>query len=321
MATDGGGAGRPQTFLFADLAGFTAFTEAHGDEDAAELVERFCVCVRDLLPEYEAHEVKAIGDALLIRSPRADLAVRLALRLAGEVGGQHEFPAVRVGIHTGPAVERGSDWFGATVNIAARVSEDAGASEVLVTRATREAAADGLADLEFRPRPSRRYRNVSREVETFAVAGPTPMPAHAMVVDPVCRMALDPRRAVRRTSHAGRDHCFCSEACAEAFAEAPARYVEAAATSPDLRVSDAARERAVETLHRAYRRGRLSLEELDERASHALAARTRRELTAVTRDLPDHRRWRAARRRRRFWATVFPPYAWWLRWRRRRWRR
>ena len=32
-----------QTFLFADLSGFTALTEAHGDEQAADLVGGFCV--------------------------------------------------------------------------------------------------------------------------------------------------------------------------------------------------------------------------------------------------------------------------------------
>ena len=38
-----------QTFLFADLSGFTALTEAHGDEQAADLVGGFCVAVRQLL--------------------------------------------------------------------------------------------------------------------------------------------------------------------------------------------------------------------------------------------------------------------------------
>jgi YHS domain-containing protein len=52
-----------QTFLFADLSGFTALTEAHGDEQAADLVARFCVAVRQLLDEHRAHEVKTIGHA------------------------------------------------------------------------------------------------------------------------------------------------------------------------------------------------------------------------------------------------------------------
>jgi adenylate cyclase len=40
---------KAQTFLFADLSGFTALTEAHGDEQAADLVGEFCVAVRQLL--------------------------------------------------------------------------------------------------------------------------------------------------------------------------------------------------------------------------------------------------------------------------------
>jgi adenylate cyclase len=59
-----------QTFLFADLSGFTALTEAHGDEQAADLTGGFCVAVRGLLAEHQAHEVKAIGDALQHPEPR-----------------------------------------------------------------------------------------------------------------------------------------------------------------------------------------------------------------------------------------------------------
>jgi class 3 adenylate cyclase len=45
-----------QTFLFADLSGFTALTEAHGDEQAADLVGGFCVAVRQLLAAHQAQE-------------------------------------------------------------------------------------------------------------------------------------------------------------------------------------------------------------------------------------------------------------------------
>jgi class 3 adenylate cyclase len=57
-----------QTFLFADLSGFTALTEAHGDEQAADLVGGFCVAVRQLLAAHQAQEVKTIGDALMLRT-------------------------------------------------------------------------------------------------------------------------------------------------------------------------------------------------------------------------------------------------------------
>jgi adenylate cyclase len=83
-----------QTFLFADLSGFTALTEAHGDDHAADLVGGFCAAVRRLLGEHEAHEVKAIGDALMIRAVDGEAAIRLGLCIVHDVGAQHGFPLV-----------------------------------------------------------------------------------------------------------------------------------------------------------------------------------------------------------------------------------
>ena len=112
---------RPSTFLFADLAGYTALTEVHGDEEAADLAGEFCDAVRDLLPEYDAEDVKLIGDEVMVRGRDAAKAIRLALRIVHEIGGRHGFPSVRIGMHTGTAVERRDDWFGGTVNLAARL--------------------------------------------------------------------------------------------------------------------------------------------------------------------------------------------------------
>jgi class 3 adenylate cyclase len=59
------------TFLFADIAGFTALTEAHGDEEAAKLVVRFCDAVEAELPAYRGTQVKTIGHAYPLRPPTA----------------------------------------------------------------------------------------------------------------------------------------------------------------------------------------------------------------------------------------------------------
>ena len=81
-----------QTFVFADLSGFTALTEAHGDEQAADLVGGFCVAVRQLLAAHQAQEVKTIGDALMLRSADAAAAIPLGLCIVHDVGAQHGFP-------------------------------------------------------------------------------------------------------------------------------------------------------------------------------------------------------------------------------------
>ncbi len=211
------------TFLFADLAGFTALTEAMGDRDAAELAGEFCDDVRELLPEYRAQEVKAIGDALMIRGDQASQAIELGLRVVHEVGGKHFFPTVRVGMHTGSAVERNGDWFGATVNVAARVSGIARGGEVLVTEATREAAA-GVRDVDFQERGRQALRNVEEPVLLYAAVRRGVGSGSSLPVDPVCRMAVDPDHAAGTITHRGTEYYFCSLACVGRFVAAPERF-------------------------------------------------------------------------------------------------
>ena len=69
------------TFLFADIAGFTALTEAHGDEQAADLVGEFTRAVARELPGVDGTHVKTIGDALMLRIPRPENAISLGLRI------------------------------------------------------------------------------------------------------------------------------------------------------------------------------------------------------------------------------------------------
>jgi len=139
-----GVSGQPEptssTFLFADIAGFTALTEAHGDEDAADLAGHFCHAVSELVAAAGGEVVKTVGDAVMVRHPEPAQAVALGLQIAREVIAGHGFPTVRVGMHHGPAIEREGDWFGATVNVAARVAGLAGGGEVLVTSAVKAEA-------------------------------------------------------------------------------------------------------------------------------------------------------------------------------------
>jgi adenylate cyclase len=211
------------TFLFADLAGFTALTEAHGDEQAVDLAGDFCDCVRQLLPDHGAEEVKSIGDAMMIRCDHAAAAVGLGLRIVEEIAARPQFPIVRVGMHTGPGLERDGDWFGAAVNLAARVSGAAGGGEVLLTEATRAAAGE-LEAIELRKRGVERFKNVKEPIRVYRATRPGQEP-QTQPIDPVCRMAVDPAHEAGRLTFEGREYHFCSLDCARAFAAAPTDYV------------------------------------------------------------------------------------------------
>jgi adenylate cyclase len=215
------------TFLFADLAGFTALTEAHGDEEAAELAALFAGCVHSLLPEHGAEAVKTIGDAVMVRCEEAAAAVELGLRIIEGVGSRPQFPIVRVGMHTGRAIERGGDWFGAAVNLAARVSGVEGGDEVLLTEATKEAAGE-LGGIELERRGQQRFKNV-REAVLLYETRREGTEREARAIDPVCRMAVEPGEAAGTLSYEGRRYYFCSLECARAFAAEPERFAESTA--------------------------------------------------------------------------------------------
>lgn len=211
------------TFLFADLAGFTALTEAMGDEPAADLAHEFFDAVRSLLPGHDAEEVKSIGDALMIRGEDAAKAVQLALRVVHEIGDKHYFPIVRAGLHTGPAAERGGDWFGSTVNTAARVSGVASGKEVLLSVATRETAGE-VEGVKMRERGHEVLKNVAEPLLLYSALRADERTGGTLPIDPVCRMAVDPRRAAGTLAHDGTEYHFCSLECAAAFAARPERF-------------------------------------------------------------------------------------------------
>jgi adenylate cyclase len=216
------------TFVFADLAGFTALTEAHGDERAADIALEFCRELNRLLPD-DAEDLKMLGDACLLRIAAAPQAVALGLRLTGDLSRRHGFPDVRVGMHTGTAARRGADWFGSTINIAARVAALAGPCEVLLTAATR--GATGTADaVVFEDCGAHELRHVATAVHLFRARSVDDDGRDGRwVIDPVCRMRLDVEHTATSIEHDGTERFFCSALCAGKFARSPERYLRDAA--------------------------------------------------------------------------------------------
>jgi adenylate cyclase len=136
----------------------------------------------------------------------------------------HHAPSVRVGGNYGSAVERSGDYFGTTINIAARVSALAAGGEVLVTGQTAALAPD-LEGARYESRGRQILRNVAEPVEIFAVVR-VDENADQLAIDPVCQMAVDPDHAVGRLLLDEKAYYFCSLTCAAAFAQHPERYAE-----------------------------------------------------------------------------------------------
>jgi adenylate cyclase len=211
------------TFLFADLAGFTALAETHGDDVAADVVARF-YNLAHASRIGEVRLIKTIGDAVMIVADQPPAAVSTALRLVASARAETGFPAVRAGLHSGSAVERSGDYFGATVNLAARVTAYARSDQILCT----EAVAESIRSLDVAVIHSVgivSFKNVEQPVALFEIEDAQRHMTHHEI-DPVCRMGLDPDTAPAQLPFRDRLYHFCSFACAQKFAQAPEFYAK-----------------------------------------------------------------------------------------------
>jgi adenylate cyclase len=133
---------RPPAVCFLDITGYTRLTEERGDEAAAEPVARLATLVRRSSQEHGGTPVKWLGDGVMFYFREPADAVLAAVEMV-EVVGRHGLPPAHVGVHAGPVVFQEGDYFGRTVNLAARIAAYARPGEVLVSREVVDAADGG----------------------------------------------------------------------------------------------------------------------------------------------------------------------------------
>ncbi len=132
----------PPAVCFLDITGYTRLTEERGDDAAADLAARLAEMVQRTSQLHGGKPVKWLGDGVMFYFREPGSAVLAALEMVDGVIA-NGLPSAHVGLHAGPVVFQQGDYFGRTVNIAARVSDYARPGEVLVTQEVIEAFADG----------------------------------------------------------------------------------------------------------------------------------------------------------------------------------
>ncbi len=201
-----------QTFCFVDLAGFSALTEAHGDDTAADLVLRFTGMVERGL-QGDGELIAVIGDAVFVASNEPKSGLRVLRRLWQRAEEEPEFPALRAGLHHGEAVRRGTQLYGSAVNTAARVAAQASGGQVLATSAVATSAR--IEGIPVTALGATRLKNLRDAVELFALQlGPQEL---TEAIDPVCRMRVTRAGAAGHLALDGEEHWFCSRECLRLF--------------------------------------------------------------------------------------------------------
>jgi adenylate cyclase len=157
-------AGRVPAMSFLDLVGYTRLTEEQGDQAAAALAATLAVLVDRSSREHGGVPVKWLGDGVMVHHPEPAGAVQSALHLVAQLP-RAGLPPVHVGVAAGPVVVQGGDYFGRTVNLAARIAAQAGAGQVLVSDSVVESASP--TGVSFVERGRLRFKGITRPVRVL----------------------------------------------------------------------------------------------------------------------------------------------------------
>jgi class 3 adenylate cyclase len=137
-----------RTVMFTDIVDSTGMTTRLGDLHSVEMVRAHDAMVRRALAEHHGREIKHTGDGIMAAFDNVAAAVACACAIqqafAAFNRGSSERLQVRIGIHAGEPIEDSNDLFGATVQIAARICQNAGAETIVVSETVRGLLADAV---------------------------------------------------------------------------------------------------------------------------------------------------------------------------------
>jgi class 3 adenylate cyclase len=169
-----------RTFLFADMRGYTRFTQEHGDEAASALAGRFADLVKETVPAFEGELLELRGDEALcvFRSARQALRASVELQRRRRIGSDEQpaFPiGVGMGLDAGEAVPTHGGYRGASLNLAARLCALAKPGEILASETVIGLASrvEGMRFLEGR---SATLKGMARPVRYVVVEPQEPLP-------------------------------------------------------------------------------------------------------------------------------------------------
>jgi class 3 adenylate cyclase len=120
-----------RTFVFTDIVDSTKLLDALGPEKWKKVLDRHDELLSTAIRQQGGDVIKHTGDGFFAAFDTAPAAVEAAVRIQRSL--EDEIFAVRIGIHSGEALERGSDYTGRGVNVAARIGALAGTGEILVS--------------------------------------------------------------------------------------------------------------------------------------------------------------------------------------------
>jgi class 3 adenylate cyclase len=160
-----------RAIVFIDLSGFTRLTEEEGDATAARRGGQLVEIVLGACARHGGRLVKTLGDGAMLHFRSVAAALGVASDVVDPATGPG-LPPRRAGIAAGPVVARDGDFFGRTVNLAARIAAITPPGEVWVSESVVTAVAEADPEFRFESRGERVLKGLSGATKVWAMLTP-----------------------------------------------------------------------------------------------------------------------------------------------------
>jgi class 3 adenylate cyclase len=141
------------SIMFTDVEGSTNLLSTRGFTESHEIMKAYETIVGETITEHAGRRIKGLGDGVMVSFGSTRHAVECALDIQRAItdyskANPHRRLRIRIGINTGEVVEEAGDFFGAAVNMAARVAGKAKGGQVLVSEVVRQLVGP-VAEIQF----------------------------------------------------------------------------------------------------------------------------------------------------------------------------
>jgi class 3 adenylate cyclase len=158
--------------MFTDIIGSTEHTQVHGDEAHYEVLKAHNAVVRQALSDNSGREIKHTGDGIMASFSSAYDGVVCAIQIQRAIATHNaQHPAspilLRIGLNAGEPIKEGTDLFGSTVQLAARVCAQADTGQITVSYVVQGLCA--ARNLSFANLGARQLKGFKDPIEIYRV--------------------------------------------------------------------------------------------------------------------------------------------------------
>jgi class 3 adenylate cyclase len=210
-------------YFIADLTGYTALIEAHGDFSATKIISRYNEIVNGILTK-DVKFYQQVGDEIFMISSDPHTLLDYSIKLRNEIEKESHFPSIHAGLHYGTVIKQNEKIFGSAINLTSRIASFAQGGQLLSSRSFKDSVTE--LKVSFQSMGEIMFKNIIEPVEIFEIKTSVNS-EEILYTDPVCQMHISATSAPAKLPFKNNTIYFCSFECAKKFMIHPELYLKA----------------------------------------------------------------------------------------------